>query len=392
MLAKNKCTRIADPRTCPVTYKSLGGYSRRLSTPTCKFKGARVCIQARAGGGGGKVREHKWTNNVARIGCTIAISLRGSGSASLPLDESISEVRLKMEEDARKRKERAEEEWREYEEIRRAEREKEEEEIRQLRERRERRKKERAEEEARMAEARAIEEQKRRAEEEERTRKKREEEQRKREERERKRAEFAEKSKLTTRRNFVINKKPGSVEQVEEVKHEEVQKSKEQLEAERKAILEQRIQPLQIDGLNGEQLRAKAKELNDIILRLEGDKYDLEQRFSRQSYDASFQLDKRGTKVQNTPDPLAAKISGLPPKISMYSEYERVKDHRSFSERQGVFSGPLFVERYERIEPKVHVVMTEDGFQVGDAPHHPQPPAETEAPAEPTEPVAVTAE
>ncbi|VDM16977.1 unnamed protein product [Hydatigera taeniaeformis] len=263
---------------------------------------------------------------------------------------------------------------------------------------------------------------------EERTRKKREEEQRKREERERKRAEFAEKSKLTTRRNFVINKKAGSVEQVEEVKQEEVQKSKEQLEAERKAILEQRIQPLQIDGLKGEQLRAKAKELNDIILRLEGDKYDLEQRFSRQSYDASFLLcaihsstsfsthpfihlsipsfmqelaerarqmnkgDKRGTKVQNTPDPLAAKISGLPPKISMYSEYERVKDHRSFSERQGVFSGPLFVERYERIEPKVHVVMTEDGFQVGDAPHHPPPPPVSETPAEPTEPVAVTAE
>lgn len=43
---------------------------------------------------------------------------------------------LTLQEDARKRKERAEEEWREYEEIRRAEREKEEEEIRQLRERR----------------------------------------------------------------------------------------------------------------------------------------------------------------------------------------------------------------------------------------------------------------
>lgn len=318
-----------------------------------------------------------------------------------PRDGDISEVRLKMEEDARKRKERAEEEWREYEEIRRAEREKEEEEIRQLRERRERRKKERAEEEARMAEARAIEEQKRRAEDEERQRKKREEEQRKREERERKRQEFAEMSKMTTRRNFVINKKAGSVEQVEEVKHEEVQKSKEQLEAERKAILEQRIQPLQIDGLKGEQLRAKAKELNDIIMRLESDKYDLEQRFTRQSYDMqelaerARQMnkgDKRGTKVQNAPDPLAAKISGLPPKISMYSEYERVKDHRSFNERQGVFKGPLFTERYERIEPKVKVVMTEDGFQIGDEVPRPSEPSEAAPPAENSEPAAVTAE
>ncbi|VDL93990.1 unnamed protein product [Schistocephalus solidus] len=260
-------------------------------------------------------------------------------------EEGVSAARLKMEAEAKKRRERAEEEWKEYEEMRRAEREKEDEEIRELRERRE-----------------------------ERMRKKREEEQRKREERERKRAEFEEKSKLATRRNFVINKKSGSVEMVEEVKKEEVTKSKEQLEAERKAILEQRIQPLQIDGLKGEQLRAKAKELNELIMRLEGDKYDLEQRFTRQSYDMqelaerARQMnkgDKRSKQVQNAPDPLAAKISGIPPKVSMYSEYERVKDHRTFVERKTVFAGPLFVERYERIEPSTTVIMTEEGFVVG---------------------------
>ncbi len=41
-----------------------------------------------------------------------------------------------LQEDVRRRKERAEEEWKEYEEIRRSEREREEEEIKQLRERR----------------------------------------------------------------------------------------------------------------------------------------------------------------------------------------------------------------------------------------------------------------
>ncbi|VDN11913.1 unnamed protein product, partial [Dibothriocephalus latus] len=260
--------------------------------------------------------------------------------------------------EAKKRRERAEEEWKEYEEMRRAEREKEDEEIRELRERRERRRKEREEEEKRLAEQRAVEEQKKRAEDEERLRKKREEEQRKREERERKRAEFEEKSKQATRRNFVINKKSGSVET--EVKKEEVTKSKEQLEAERKAILEQRIQPLQIDGLKGDALRAKAKELNELIMRLEGDKYDLEQRFTRQSYDMQ-ELAERARQM-NKGDPLAAKISGIPPKVAMYSEYERVKDHRTFGERKTVFAGPLFVERYERIEPQTTVVMTEDGF------------------------------
>lgn len=76
----------------------------------------------------------------------------------------------------------------------------------------------------------------------------------------------------------------------------------------------------------------------------------------------------------------------------MYSEYERVKDHRSFNERQGVFKGPLFTERYERIEPKVKVVMTEDGFQIGDEVPKPSEPSEAAPPAENSEPAAVTAE
>uniref|UniRef100_A0A2C9KID7 Uncharacterized protein n=1 Tax=Biomphalaria glabrata TaxID=6526 RepID=A0A2C9KID7_BIOGL len=66
---------------------------------------------------------------------------------------------------------------------------------------------------------------------------------------------------------------------------EELQKSKEQLEEEKRAILAQRIQPLVIDGLASDKLIEKAKELNDHIKRLEGDKYDLEQRFKRQQYD-----------------------------------------------------------------------------------------------------------
>ncbi len=71
----------------------------------------------------------------------------------------------------------------------------------------------------------------------------------------------------------------------------------------------------------------------------------------------------------------------------MYSEYERVKDHRSFGDRRGVFTGPLFTERYERIEPKQHITMTDDGFIVGDAP----PPTYSAPPPE-VAPEAVAAE
>lgn len=64
-------------------------------------------------------------------------------------------------------------------------------------------------------------------------------------------------------------------------------KSKEQLEAEKRAILGQRIQALHIDGLDAGQLKEKAKELHALIARLESEKYDLEKRFKGQQFDVS---------------------------------------------------------------------------------------------------------
>lgn len=299
-----------------------------------------------------------------------------------------SEAKVRMEQEAKRRKERAEEEWREYEEFRREEREKAEEEIRELRERRERRKLERAEEEKRLGEMRQIEEQKRRSEEEERQRKKREDEQRKREERERKRQEWEER-KNASRPNFVITKKEGAQAVVqEEVKKEEVTKSKEQLEAERRSIIEQRVPPLNISSLSLDQLKAKAKELHDLLFRIEGECYDLGQRFKRQSYDMqelaerARQMNKGGkagkSAIPNELDARAAKFSGIPPMVSMYSQYERVKDPRSFVDRRVVFSGENYADEYNRISPTHRVVMTEDGFQVMDATGNPSRPSVTE--------------
>lgn len=64
-------------------------------------------------------------------------------------------------------------------------------------------------------------------------------------------------------------------------------KSREQLETEKRAILKQRIVPLQIDGLDQSGLASKAKELHKLIYRLEGEKYDLEKRFKSQQIDVS---------------------------------------------------------------------------------------------------------
>lgn len=68
-------------------------------------------------------------------------------------------------------------------------------------------------------------------------------------------------------------------------------KSKEQLEAEKRAILGQRIQALNIDGFDAGQLKEKAKELHALLSRLESEKYDLEKRFKGQQFDVS---DKKG--------------------------------------------------------------------------------------------------
>ena len=62
-------------------------------------------------------------------------------------------------------------------------------------------------------------------------------------------------------------------------------KTKEQLEEEKKISLSFRIKPLEIDGLGVEKLRQTASELWTTIVRLETEKYDLEERQKRQDYD-----------------------------------------------------------------------------------------------------------
>ena len=68
----------------------------------------------------------------------------------------------------------------------------------------------------------------------------------------------------------------------------EMTKTKEQLEEEKKISLSIRIKPLDLDAMDGDQLNNKATELWDTIVRLETEKYDLEERQKRQDYDVSI--------------------------------------------------------------------------------------------------------
>ena len=65
-------------------------------------------------------------------------------------------------------------------------------------------------------------------------------------------------------------------------------KTKEQLEEEKKISLSIRIKPLDLDGMSSDDLVSKANELWDTIVRLETEKYDLEERQKRQDYDVSY--------------------------------------------------------------------------------------------------------
>merc|ERR1711915_602198 len=212
-------------------------------------------------------------------------------------------------------------ELKEYQESRKEEIEKENAEIEALRAKRVERQKAREEEEKRLVELRAKEEEEAKA----------------KEDREKKRKEAEERMKPKGR-NFKVSKKSESekadIKLDSVMSKEELQKSKEQLEEEKQAILAQRIQPCVTEGLAADKLIEKAKELQDPIRRLEGDKYDLEQRYKRQQYDMielaerSRQMNKgkgRGTGVQvdESFDRLADKFTSAPPKILLCSKYER---------------------------------------------------------------------
>jgi len=251
-----------------------------------------------------------------------------------------------------------------------------EEEIEELRQRSEQRKKERQEEERRLAEKRAEEEARRKAEEEERKRKKEQEEQERKAARAQKLAEF-EKWKNPPTRNFVITKKERTGDEDEEDENPaEEKKSKEQLEAEKQAILKQRVHPLEISGFDTAKLAEKAKELHTQIYRLESERYDLERRFKAQQYDMmelaerARQMNKVGKQgslkrvqlSEEDSDKIQERFAGCPGKILMYSAYERQKDKRDFGNRRELYVGPVYGYPADRIKPQRIVKWNDEGL------------------------------
>ena len=183
------------------------------------------------------------------------------------------------------------EQLREYINEWRKQRSAEEDELKRLKEKQAKRKEIRAEQEKKLAQQKKEEEEKlRKAEAEKRAAE--EEEKRKRlEEAEKKRQEMmqAQKEKQQASGKGGKGAVGGGGANVQDAR-KEMTKTKEQLEEEKRISLSIRIKPLDVDAMDTDELQAKAKELWETIVRLETEKYDLEERQKRQDYDVSIIL------------------------------------------------------------------------------------------------------
>merc|ERR1711933_102137 len=232
---------------------------------------------------------------------------------------------------------------------------KEEEELKKLKDKQAKRKEIRAEQEKKLAQQKKEEEERLRKEEIEKKAQEAEEKRKKMEEAEKKRQEMMKAQKEKMGPSGSGNKKKGDsgMGNVADIRRD-MTKTKEQLEEEKKISLSIRIRPLELDGMDLEALKEKGKELWEQIIKLETEKYDLEEKVKRQDYDLKElkerqrqQNKQKAIKLGLDPEALTGKY---PPKIRMYSKYERRTDTRTYDDRRKLYEGGWEVVRAEHLE------------------------------------------
>merc|ERR1711909_240884 len=141
----------------------------------------------------------------------------------------------------------------------------------------------------------------------------------------------------------------------EKLKQEEAEKKAiEAEEKEKKLALSIRIKPLDLEAMDSDELKAKAEELFNIVIALETDKYDYEQKKITQERDLTelkgrqkAQLRQKALKKGLDPEALVGKY---PPMICMYSKYERRTDTRTYDDRKKLYEGGWEVIRAESLD------------------------------------------
>merc|ERR1719483_1293132 len=228
----------------------------------------------------------------------------------------------------------------------RKQRAKEEEELKKLKDQQSRRKEIRAEQEKKLAEQKKEEEERIRKEESEKKAREAEEKRKRLEEAEKKRQGMVQAQKdkqqaggygsSDTRRGL------GGFASVQDAKREIV-KTKEQLADEKKISLSIRIKPLNTEDLGKESLKSKATELWENIIRLETEKYDLEERQWRQGWDLKELSERQTQRLRLKAVRMGLDAEALtgkyPPKIQTASKFERRADNKTYEDKKRLFDG-----------------------------------------------------
>merc|ERR1712073_265346 len=134
----------------------------------------------------------------------------------------------------------------------------------------------------------------------------------------------------------------------------ELSKSKEQVEEECRISLNIRLKPIQLDAMDSDELKAKAKRIWESIVTLETDKYDYEQRKLDHDYEMKElqerqELQMRNKAIKKGLDPEAF-CGAHPPTIHMFSKYERRTDTRTYGDRKKLYEGGAEIIRSEWLE------------------------------------------
>merc|ERR1712110_640191 len=256
-------------------------------------------------------------------------------------EESTKKSTVMADEEA-KQKEQLNATLKEYISEWRATREKEEEELKKLKEKQAKRKEIRAEQEKKLNQQKKEEEEKLRKEEADKRAAEAEEKKKRLEEAEAKRQEMLDAQKAD--KAGAASKKSTAGTEGNDAR-KEMTKTKEQLEEEKKIALSIRIKPLQLDAMDTDDLKAKATELFNIVIQLETDKYDYEQKRVNQERDLQ-ELKERQKALKKGLDPEAL-VGKYPPMIRMYSKYERRTDTRTYEDRKKLYEGGWEVIRAE---------------------------------------------
>merc|ERR1711915_569213 len=269
-----------------------------------------------------------------------------AGAVSAPGNQAIAENN-KMADDEAKQKEQLNAQLKEYISAWRETRAAEEDELQKLKEKQAKRKEIRAEQEKKLNQQKREEEEKLKKEEAEKKAIEAEEKKKKAEEAEAKRQEMLEAQKQANPQQKKSAAGGGDA-------RKEIAKTKEQLEEEKKIALSIRIKPLALDAMDSDELRSKAEELFNIIVSLETDKYDHEQKRVNQEAELKelkerqkAQLRQKAMKKGLDPEAFVGKY---PPMIRTYSKYERRTDTRTYEDRKKLYEGGWEVIRAETFD------------------------------------------